>query len=187
MIDRVSRFPGRVVLTPVPGQANTYDLSRADEPSETGTPLNKATLLKDTTAALFDLGTAALPDDALSYIGRTRLLVESGTYLGSGTSGSNNPCTLTFGFKPEIIFVCSSSQASAGAVGNKFFAINGQTKAEVKSYTSGDTGLLSITLQWNGNTVSWYGSSTGAQLNLSMYTYRYLALGKAVNDDASEM
>ena len=43
MQDRISAYPGRVKLTPVAGQADTYDLTRADQPTQEGTPLNKAT------------------------------------------------------------------------------------------------------------------------------------------------
>ena len=39
--DRIPTYPGRVRLTPVPGQADTYDMVRADEPIEPGTPINK--------------------------------------------------------------------------------------------------------------------------------------------------
>ena len=42
-LDRVPTYPGRVVLTPVSGRANTYDMTRADEPTVVGTPLDKAT------------------------------------------------------------------------------------------------------------------------------------------------
>jgi hypothetical protein len=42
VVDRVPTYPGRVKLTPVSGQANTYDMVRADEPIEVGTPINKA-------------------------------------------------------------------------------------------------------------------------------------------------
>ena len=35
-----------------------------------GTPLNKATLLKDATAALYGLGTDAVPDDVLAFLGK---------------------------------------------------------------------------------------------------------------------
>lgn len=70
MQDRVSLYPGRVTLTPVSGQANTYDLARADSPTQEGTPLSKANLLKDTTAALFGLGSAAVPDDVFQKLGK---------------------------------------------------------------------------------------------------------------------
>lgn len=70
MKDRVPLYPGRVKLTPVSGKENTYDMVRSDEPTQEGTPLNKASLLKDTTAALFGLGTDAVPDDALALLSR---------------------------------------------------------------------------------------------------------------------
>lgn len=41
--DRVPTHAGRVKLTPVAGQADTYTMERADEPREQGTPLDKAT------------------------------------------------------------------------------------------------------------------------------------------------
>lgn len=65
MQDRVPLYPGRVTLTPVAGQANTYDMTRADQPTQEGTPLNKATLLKDYTTNLLGLPNTAVPDDAL--------------------------------------------------------------------------------------------------------------------------
>ena len=42
IIDRIPLYPGRVKLTPVAGQENTYDMVRADEPIEPGTPINRA-------------------------------------------------------------------------------------------------------------------------------------------------
>ena len=68
MKDRVSLYPGRVTLTPVSGQQNTYDMARADQPTQVGTPLNTNTLLKDSTAALYGLGTNATPDEVLQAI-----------------------------------------------------------------------------------------------------------------------
>ena len=63
--DRIPTYPGRVKLIPVAGQANTYDLVRADEPIEEGTPINRAlflsltedinTLLQQVNDRLFDM------------------------------------------------------------------------------------------------------------------------------------
>lgn len=73
MQDRVPLYPGRVMLTPVPGQENTFDMVRADSPTQEGTPLNKATLLKDATAAMLGLGDTAVPDDAFALLGKYNL------------------------------------------------------------------------------------------------------------------
>ena len=71
MKDRVSKYPGRVKLIPVEGQENVYDLRRADEPEEEGTPLNAATFLRDATAELAGLsrmGSEATPDDVFNVL-----------------------------------------------------------------------------------------------------------------------
>lgn len=75
MQDRVSLYPGRVKLTPVAGQENTFDMVRADQPTQEGTPLNKATLLKDATASILGLPNTAVPDDAF-----LALTIGVGTY-----------------------------------------------------------------------------------------------------------
>ena len=82
MRDRVPRYPGRVKLTPVSGQANVYDMTRADSPTQEGDPINKSTLLQDSTAALYGLGSDAVPDDVFSKIFDhvdTILTIPSGT------------------------------------------------------------------------------------------------------------
>lgn len=88
MYDRESLYPGRIKLTAVPGQPDVYDMTRADEPTEIGTPLNKNSLLKDATAALFGLGVDAVPDDVLKKISElltnmSASLVTVGTYTGN--------------------------------------------------------------------------------------------------------
>ena len=116
MQDRVPLYPGRVTLTPVSGQANTYDLTRADQPTQEGTPLNKASLLKDTTAALFGLGTGAVPDDVLAALGkykqywwRRRTHVVSSHYVGNVTtvSWSATQFKITYKAKRTIYYADS--------------------------------------------------------------------------------
>lgn len=57
MKDRVPSHPGRVRLTRI--SEDIYDMSMADDPTEAGTPLSKATLLKDSTAEKYGF----LPSD----------------------------------------------------------------------------------------------------------------------------
>ncbi len=111
MQNREPTYPGRVTLTPVAGLANTYDMDRADQPLQQGTPLTKATFLKDATAALFGLGTDAVPDDVLSEIGQYKqywwrrrtfrhyTFAEAPTAenveIGPSSSKSESKCTLS--------------------------------------------------------------------------------------------
>ena len=82
MQDRIPTYPGRVKLTPVSGQENTYDLVRA----EVGTPLSTATLFKPETEAVFFGNTAnRTVNDALYLIGTTFTAAEiQVTYNGGG-------------------------------------------------------------------------------------------------------
>ena len=112
MQDRVSTYPGRITLTPVTGESNTYDWARADDPTVVGTPLNKATFLPDDVAsaiATLTGETINLPSDALSALCTaldTMGLLYNGkisafSYTGDGGSGTR---TTTFSIHPRIVF-----------------------------------------------------------------------------------
>ena len=193
MKDRASLYPGRVKLIPVSGQENTYDMVRADEPTQNGDPLSKATFLKDDTATLFGLDNTALPDDVLVAIktmfdGRVR--IAHGTYLGTGVYGVNNKNSLTFPFAPEllILYQVGNIGLMSGVDGNDsgFYAIlpRETTAFKVVAYNSNysqydaDTNYISF----SGNTATWYidysySRNAGAQFNASGTTYGYIAIG----------
>ena len=62
---------GRMLITPENGDPPFYaTVAMADNPSEDGTPLNKANLLTDATAALFGLSVNAVPNDVLRWVGK---------------------------------------------------------------------------------------------------------------------
>lgn len=77
--------------------------------SQQGTPLNKANLLSDATAALFGYGSTATINNVLNSIGGykqywiNRLATLS--YTGTGTYGTSKPTTITFPFAPEIVII----------------------------------------------------------------------------------
>lgn len=71
MKDRVPKYPGRVKITHADGTSEYVTLERADEPvsGNEGTPLNKATLLSDDTAAELKLtGDDPTVNDALKKL-----------------------------------------------------------------------------------------------------------------------
>ena len=126
MRDRVPRYPGRVKLTPVSGQANVYDMTRSDSPTEEGDPINKSTLLKDSTAALFGLGPDAVPDDVFSKIFDH---VDTILTIPSGTEG---PATLLDNLLDEYIakkrdksvgFVCLATSVAHPVLGGLSYII----------------------------------------------------------------
>lgn len=71
MQDRNVQYPQRYQFVKVEGTDDIYDIIPAPgEVFEDGTLINKATLLKDATAALFGYAGSAVPDDILAYLGK---------------------------------------------------------------------------------------------------------------------
>lgn len=112
MQDRIPLYPGRVTMTPVAGQANTFDMVRADDPTQEGTPLNKATLLKDATAALYGLGESAVPDDVFAELGKYKQYWwrrrDLGHYVLQETSISD-PRTIYMSYSSVVTYTYGSS------------------------------------------------------------------------------
>ena len=110
MKDRVPKHPGRVTLTPVPGQTNTYDRARADEPIVAGDALNKANLLPDDVAQALGLAQEnPQVKDALLLLAEWACRVV-GQYTGTGTYGSADSNRLTFSRPPKMVFIGPSSR-----------------------------------------------------------------------------
>lgn len=186
MQDRVSLYPGRVKLEPVAGQANTYDLTRADQPTQEGTPLNKASLLSDATAAAIKALLAsqtedpATPNAALAILAQAvedvatvaagSCSMDTLTYTGTGKYGAENPTTITFPKMPVFFIVYGFAF---------FMAAEGQRTDSVSVSQSNASGLIGIdnyTLTWTGNTVKFYSSSGSIfQGNFSSKVYRVIA------------
>ena len=202
MQDRVPLYPGRVKLTPVAGQENVYDMVRADQPTQEGTPLNKNSLLKDATAALFQLsGDTALPDKVFEILSKAALVEEdgslvlpdgsgakqaiigSGKYTGTGTYGQSNPNSVSLNGKPEFFAVFGADTGltanTYGQFVNGFIWIAGQEKV----ITSGSQYRQDMPIFASESEIRWYapssyGDSADAQLNVSGKTYVYFYVVK---------
>ena len=200
MKNRVPTYPGRVKLTPV--STNIYDLERADEPTEAGTPLNKATLFSDSAlAALTGAGltiTEETPSGALEQIASvigsnlSTAKAELVSYTGTGVFGSSaNATEITFSFKPDLLlFLCKDPLTGSynDYIGNKTY--NKKLAIPLDTLTSTYTGGYGACDNYgtptkcmgklNGNTYSFYINDTGAsadkQLNNSGTKYYVLAI-----------
>ena len=117
MQDRIPLYPGRVKMTPVAGQANTYDMVRADDPTQAGTPLNKATLLKAATAALYGLGTGAVPDDVLAELGKYKQYWWQRKEYTSGTYTLDASATISLNYNTGTWWIQYSDTVSVDTLG----------------------------------------------------------------------
>lgn len=97
--------------------------------------------------------------------------IETGSYTGTGTYGSSNPNSLTFGFVPKFVLIQTN-----GLTLEITMLLNGITA------TGNNTGSGSSNNQvkptWSNNTVSWYvDGNADDQRNISGKTYYYIAIG----------
>lgn len=106
IVDRVPTYAGRIKLTPVSGQPDTFTMTRADEPTVEGTPLDKATfdsiiqsrltgrfyetkVTRTRNADLTGLTTSPIPTSGWVYDTDNRLIARSGQFVVEVDSDQN--------------------------------------------------------------------------------------------------
>lgn len=100
-------------------------------------------------------------DTLMAALGAVR--IQTGSYVGTGTSGKSSPCSLTFSFVPKMVIVMRDNQNVV--IANAGFVWLGQ-----------DTSVLNFSL--SGNTLSWWnGNGVSSQYNDADATYHWVAIG----------
>lgn len=174
MKDRFAVNPGRVLITPESGSPFYATMTRADNPTQEGTPLNKNSLLKDTTAALLGGGADMVPDEA--FVALKNLIdnltpgkigasaIASGSYVGTGTNAQTK--TITVGFKPRFAMIAengfgfAASKASSAADGNLH---------DVIIWCEGIS-TVDTTAGFGGDEIAFTQTDTGLKLKAADYT-----------------
>jgi len=119
---------------------------------------------------------SALDSLAQTVSGHTSALSKKGnctiyttSYVGTGSYGADNPNSLTFPAKPEIVFLGSTGGTNATLV-------QGQ---QASFSTSGGSGSK-LAVTWSGSTLRWSCvHNASGQMNVSGTTYLVVALLKA--------
>lgn len=124
-------------------------------------------------------GYPAIPaGTTIEYLGvlGDKTSIETGSYVGTGTSGSGNPNTLTFGFEPKFVHIQSYSIGNGDSTGYGFaFFLSGTRGFTIGPSSSND--LFSLNAKFNKNILSWYQANEYAQLNEKSVKYFFTALG----------
>ena len=102
--------------------------------------------------------------------------IEFGSYTGTGKYGSASPNTLTFDFKPLVVWVGGANSGGGTAFPATFL----RPVALSRSDSATPDHQLNVT--WGENQVSWYASSyttiyAANQCNAENTTYYYVAIG----------
>lgn len=107
--------------------------------------------------------------------------IQTGSYVGTGTYGSSNPCTLTFDFVLKYVIIQGPKAKTDDEPAQTVF-VGECAVAKTNSITaSGYTYSLST---WNDKTLTWYTAFSGQsdaairyQLNIKNRTYMWIAFG----------
>lgn len=105
---------GRVLIIPENGSAPFYArMTMADKPLVEGTPWAKESIWPDDVAALLGLGVESLPKDGFKKLQQllqqaqtdieNGVEIITGSYIGTGTYGKDNPNSLRFERKPMLV------------------------------------------------------------------------------------
>ena len=103
--------------------------------------------------------------------------VAYGTYTGNGNYGSQHPNTLTFPFEPKLVIIQNITGAATDGTSSSTFGMAMMVLVRPVAGFTFANGTFTNTVNWSGNTVSWWGENDGFQLNGSGSTYFYAALG----------
>ena len=112
---------------------------------------------------------AELAEHAAALAGKGNCQLYTGSYVGTGAFGSENPNTLTFSHKPFLV-VIYGSPIILGLQGTSSGIV-------VQGFNFG----YSCSLQWSENTLTWWSSYDAQhQANQKNVTYQVYALLDAV-------
>ena len=142
MQDRIAMSPGRVLITPESGEPYYATMTRADNPTQEGTPLNKANLLSDAAeTALFGSAADRTVNDAFMGIGaRLKLImsdmaeIELTVLTASGKAVPNMPIEGALDAAGNVLVTDSSGKAY-GYVPEGSVTLSVSGYADVQNYS----------------------------------------------------
>jgi hypothetical protein len=116
----------------------------------------------------------------LGQLGQGMTRVATGSYVGTGGTGSGSQCSLTFDFIPKLVLVTDSA-TSIYKVHFMVAIVGSPVASNTNPPSSSDYAHETyVNLTWDGTTLRWYSTAAGApilQLNESGRRYYYVAFG----------
>lgn len=150
---------------------------------------SKDDCLTNSTKTAYGLGSSAVPNSIFATArtliqnaqdtADSKCLVETGSYVGTGTYGSDNKNSLTFGGVPKMLVVSAGASGTYSSRTNTLMIIlYGMTGLVMTSMDSStNNNITAVEISQSGNNISWYSTDTAeGQLNKSGKTYYYVAL-----------
>lgn len=99
-----------------------------------------------------------------------RAQVITGSYVGTGKSGAENPNQLSFDFTPKVVMIWGLTENHYQSQTLTF--VRGASEHSVV-----DSPFNVKSISWGDKSVTWYGGKPSEQLNYANYVYYYTAIG----------
>ena len=158
VVDRVPTYPGRVIMNPVAGQANTFDMVRDDQPIVEGTPINAALFnsiqdsIQDEINNCANLTLSNVSDESFNAklldAGIGKIIVGSGSESGrSSSSQITIHITVDLGFKPKAVLLATKTSSSTDYGSVKMLEEDSLTDTGF-NYTMTIHGISSVTVYY---------------------------------------
>ena len=155
--------------------------------STVGTPLNKANLLTDATAALLGLTSSATVNDMLAALANVvpgKAELELLSYTGTGTYGSANPTVLRFSKAVNVVMFVGEYNSEKSYFSSETYTI---PLSRLATYNQSGFGFLTLSnvAGWSqlfmkkssdNKSISFYGNGAAGQKNASGDIYYYLGI-----------
>lgn len=107
---------------------------------------------------------------AIQSLGSGFAKIQTGSYVGTGTYGLSNPCSLTFDFVSKLIVVQQ--------IDNCWFLCHFVFNCNEASSSFSQSSSYGLNCSWTSKMISWYNvSSNSNQLNATGRTYNYVSIG----------
>lgn len=124
---------------------------------------------------------AAAAAQNLAAVQATIPRVQTGTYVGTGTYGADDPNTLTFDFTPKLVIISEATRIQNGSVISQYItrliAVHGTSVCPTDGEYLASKPIATAYLTWGKQSLSWYSDSATAQGNYEDITYHYIAIG----------
>ena len=147
-------------------------------------------ILSDSTKGLYGFGSDAVPDDVLAMLktlvdnaqtsADEKAKIQTGSYVGTGTYGTANPCSLTFDFEPLFGIILGNKSPIADFNQNMnpgFLAVRG-TSGFYNLIAQSSGSYYGPLFTWETNKLTWYATRNAiAQANVSNEKYYYFFVG----------
>lgn len=120
-------------------------------------------------------------DTAVAQLTATIPHVQTGTYVGTGTYGADNPNTLTFDFTPKLVIISDATHIQNGSVIGRhitrLIAVRGCSLCPTDGSHLASSPITVAHLTWGEKTLTLYSDYAAAQGNHEGITYHYIAIG----------